>query len=111
MMDQKSGRFVILDKPEEVAAEAVRPRGPRPSLFIGERVQIKGVWFAVLGIKASGRVRLRMLDMEEVRGYGLDKVAAEVASLATSLVDTLKAGVLIVDDAPALPPVPPEELA
>ena len=71
----------------------------------------KGVWFAVLGIKASGRVRLRMLDMEEVRGYGLDKVAAEVASLATSLVDTLKAGVLIVDDAPALPPVPPEELA
>ena len=73
MMDQPSGRFQIVDDPQGgPVARADFPKDPRPTLALGEAVQVKGIWFKVLRLKADGKLGLKMLHGTEVAERGLN---------------------------------------
>lgn len=70
MMDQPTGRFVPL--PKEAAEKIlivddieqqkhILAALPKPTLYIGEVIEIKGVKFEVIRIKADGKLGLKML--------------------------------------------------
>lgn len=68
MMDQPTGTFQPLDSKQyqelkklEDQAIAARRKIEKPTLTLGEIVEIKGVKFTVTRIKADGKLGLRMV--------------------------------------------------
>ena len=65
-MNQDRGQFVpVSDHPERGSS---RPSTrPWPTIGVGERVQVKGIWFEVVRFKRYGdRLVLRMLRTDEL---------------------------------------------
>ncbi len=79
MMDKETGTFMPIPRETERAiagyvgperskyAAGLLAKLPRPTLSIGELVEIKGVRFMVLRMKADGKLGLKMMAKEGAR--------------------------------------------
>lgn len=69
MMEQKTGTFELIElgkearSKDELAEELrrIEAKAKRPTLYVGEVVEVKGVKFRVTRIKADGKLGLKML--------------------------------------------------